>query len=73
MTIDTTEDLVTALSRLSGVLAVACNSAFAHKGSLEGGLVLASELGVDHPLKVSVQRSRLADDGLLRCTIAMVM
>ena len=53
-----TEDLITDLSKLSGLLVVARNSAFAYKGSLEDEPVIARELGVDYLLKGSVQRSR---------------
>jgi len=52
-----TEDLITDLSKLSGLLVVARNSAFAYKGSLEDEQAIGRELGVDYLLKGSVQRA----------------
>ncbi|EGV17646.1 winged helix-turn-helix domain-containing protein [Thiocapsa marina] len=52
-----TEDLITDLSKLSGLWVVARNSAFAYRGSTENEPTVARELGVDYVLKGSVQRS----------------
>ena len=52
-----TEDLITDLSKLSGLLVVAPNSAFSYKGSVEDERTIGRELGVDYLLKGSVQRS----------------
>ena len=52
-----TEDLITDLSKLSGLLVVARNSAFAYKGSVEDEQTIGRELGVDYLLKGTVQRS----------------
>ena len=52
-----TEDLITDLSKLSGLLVVARNSAFAYKGSAQDEQSIGRELGVDYLLKGSVQRS----------------
>ena len=66
-----TEDLITDLSKLSGLLVVARNSAFAYKGSTLDEQTIGSELGVGYLLKGSVQRAgdririnvRLTDSG----------
>ena len=52
-----TEELITDLSKLSGLLVAARNSAFACKGSIEDAWGIARELGVDYLLKGSVRRA----------------
>lgn len=52
-----TEDLITDLSKISGLEVIARNSAFAYKGSREREQAIAADLGVAYLLKGSVQRS----------------
>lgn len=52
-----TEDLITDLSKFSGLWVVARNSAFAYRGSPESEQIIARELGVTYLLKGSVRRS----------------
>ena len=52
-----TEDLITDLSKVSGLEVIARNSAFAYKGSREREQAIAADLGVAYLLKGSVRRS----------------
>ncbi len=52
-----TEDLITDLSKLSGLRVIARNSTLAYKGSSKNEKTVARELGVDYLLRGSVQRS----------------
>jgi TolB-like protein/DNA-binding winged helix-turn-helix (wHTH) protein len=52
-----TEDLITDLSKISGLEVIARNSAFAYKGSRERGQAIAADLDVAYLLKGSVRRS----------------
>jgi TolB-like protein/DNA-binding winged helix-turn-helix (wHTH) protein/cytochrome c-type biogenesis protein CcmH/NrfG len=66
-----TEDLITDLSKLSGLRVVARSSTLAYKDSVKTEEVIARELGVDYLLEGSVRRSgdsvrinvRLSDSG----------
>jgi adenylate cyclase len=53
-----TEDLITDLSKVSGLEVIGRNSAFAYKGSGEREQSIAAALGVAYLLKGSVRRSR---------------
>jgi len=52
-----TEDLITDLSKVSGLEVIARNSAFFYKGSREREKAIAADLGVAYLLKGSVRRS----------------
>ncbi len=52
-----TEDLITDLSKIQGLVVVARNSVFVYKGSREHEQVIGRELGVRYVLKGSVQRA----------------
>jgi TolB-like protein/DNA-binding winged helix-turn-helix (wHTH) protein/Tfp pilus assembly protein PilF len=52
-----TEDLITDLSKISGLEVIARNSAFAYKGSREREQAIAADLDVAYLLKGSVRRS----------------
>lgn len=52
-----TEDLITDLSKVSGLEVIGRNSAFAYKGSREREQAIAADLGVAYLLKGNVQRS----------------
>ena len=52
-----TEDLITALSQLSGILVIARHSVFAYKGVAKDARKIASELGVRYLLEGSVRRA----------------
>jgi adenylate cyclase len=71
-----TEDIITDLSKISGIFVIAKNSAFAYKGKSVPPSQVARELGVRHILEGSVrragQRVRIATqlvDGLLNQNI----
>jgi adenylate cyclase len=71
-----TEDIITDLSKISGIFVIAKNSAFAYKGKSVLPLQVARELGVRHILEGTVrrvgQRVRIATqlvDGLLNQNI----
>ena len=51
------EDIVTSLSKLSGLLVIARNSSFAYKGKATNLQKVASELGVRYVLEGSVRKS----------------
>jgi len=52
-----TEDIITDLSKLSGLFVVARNSSFAYKGRATDVRTIARELGVTHVLEGSVRKS----------------
>ena len=71
-----TEDIITDLSKISGIFVIAKNSAFAYKGKSIPSSQVAQELGVHHILEGTVrragQRVRIATqlvDGLLNQNI----
>ena len=53
-----TEDLITDLSKISGLFVIARNSSFSYKGMDTDVRVIARELGVKHVLEGSVRRGR---------------
>ena len=52
-----TEDLITDLSKISGLFVIARNSSFAYKGKQTDVRILGRELGVRHVLEGSVRRA----------------
>ena len=52
-----TEDLITDLSRISGLLVIARNSTFTYKGTPTNVQQIARELGASHVLEGSVRRA----------------
>ena len=52
-----TEDLITDLSKISGLFVIARNSSFSYKGTDTDVRVIARELGVKHVLEGSVRRA----------------
>ena len=63
-----TEDIITDLSKVSGLIVIARNSSFKYKGKSVDVRVVAQDLGVGHVLEGSVRRS--ADQ--LRITVQLV-
>ena len=62
------EDLLTDISRLSGVFVIARNSSFAYRGKAADARVVARELGVRYVLEGSVRRA----DGKVRINVQLV-
>ena len=62
------EDLLTDISRLSGVFVIARNSSFAYRGKATDARVVARELGVRYVLEGSVRRA----DGKVRINVQLV-
>ena len=62
------EDLLTDISRLSGVFVIARNSSFAYRGKATDARVVARELGVRYVLDGSVRRA----DGQVRINVQLV-
>ena len=62
------EDLLTDISRLSGVFVIARNSSFAYRGKAADARVVARELGVRYVLEGSVRRA----DGQVRINVQLV-
>ena len=52
-----TEDIITDLSKIGGLLVIARNSSFAYKGKNPDIRVVGKELGVDHVLEGSIRRA----------------
>ena len=61
------EDLLTDISRLSGVFVIARNSSFAYRGKGPDARTIARELGVRYVLERSVRRA----DGQVRITVQL--
>ena len=62
------EDLLTDISRLSGVFVIARNSSFAYRGKAADARLVARELGVRYVLEGSVRRA----DGQVRINVQLV-
>ena len=62
------EDLLTDISRLSGVFVIARNSSFAYRGKAADARLVARELGVRYVLEGSVRRA----DGKVRINVQLV-
>ncbi len=62
------EDLLTDISRLSGVFVIARNSSFAYRGKAADARLVARELGVHYVLQGSVRRA----DGQVRINVQLV-
>jgi adenylate cyclase len=62
------EDLLTDISRLSGVFVIARNSSFAYRGKAADARVVARDLGVRYVLEGSVRRA----DGQVRINVQLI-